>query len=177
MKAVKKIRPTTDNTDKKNIFVTNGIFQVYKKRAGWMFSSWFLGVGLILPLLGNTPEANLGIPPEKIQEKPYLSAFAPKFAGSDSLWLSCPPADSDKTIYTIQLCTFDNPLEDPILRNNPVIHLIRIGDLYRYIYAYFTTLDQARRQLVAVRLIFPQACIREYRKGKLGQVVDMKINY
>lgn len=174
MKAVKKIGTAKEyNTDKKNIFVTNGIFQVYKKRAGWKLGCWFIGLGSILPLFSYSPEANSDTPPGKT----YLSAFAPKLPGMDTLLYTLFPADSSKMCYTIQLCTFDYALEDPIIQNNPVIHLIRIGDLYRYVYAYFMTLDQARQQLIAVQRWFPHACIREYRKGKLGQVIDMKINY
>lgn len=174
MKTVKKIGAAKENnTNKKNIFVTNGIFQVYKKRASWKLGYWFIGIGSILPLFSYSPEVSSDTPPDK----PYLSAFAPKLPGKDTFLYNSFPADSSRMYYTIQLCTFDYPLEDPIIQNNPVIHLIRIGDLYRYIYAYFTTLDQARRELVAIQRWFPRACIREYRKGKLGQVIDMKINY
>ena len=62
--------------------------------------------------------------------------------------------------YTIQLFTsFDTPA-DPILTESNKIKIIRMGELYRYIFSQY-----------------PQACIREYQEGKLGPIIDMNIDH
>ena len=68
--------------------------------------------------------------------------------------------------YTIQLFTsFDTPA-DPILTESNKIKIIRMGELYRYIFSQYHALDTAR-----------QACIREYQEGKLGPIIDMNIDH
>ncbi len=70
--------------------------------------------------------------------------------------------------YTIQLFTsFDTPA-DPILTESNKIKIIRMGELYRYIFSQYHALDTARQALIPIRRLYPQACIREYQEGKLG---------
>ena len=67
--------------------------------------------------------------------------------------------------YTIQLFTsFDTPA-DPILTESNKIKIIRMGELYRYIFSQYHALDTARQALIPIRRLYPQACIREYQEG------------
>lgn len=118
---------------------------------------------------------------EKVQmnlAKPhYISAFASRSGCRDSL-LKVPVRPEPKDVaYTIQICTLDIPPGDTILGKTGLLHVLQMGDLYRYLYSGFATLEKARQHLSFVRQFFPQACIREYRNGKLGQVIDMNFNY
>ena len=79
--------------------------------------------------------------------------------------------------YTIQLFTsFDTPA-DPILTESNKIKIIRMGELYRYIFSQYHALDTARQALIPIRRLYPQACIREYQEGKLGPIIDMNIDH
>lgn len=79
--------------------------------------------------------------------------------------------------YTIQICTLTSPIDDPFFTGKYAIRLIRIGDLYRYIYSSYTTIKSARADLPKIRKIYPEAFIRELQdNGKLGKAIDMKID-
>lgn len=105
----------------------------------------------------------------------YSSAFA---GPQNKIISSFPPGGYDfrDTLpgknYTIQLFTLFDTLSDPVLSGSNKIKIIRMGELYRYIFAQYPSLDIARQALVLIRQLYPQACIREYQEGKLGPVVD-----
>ena len=66
---------------------------------------------------------------------------------------------------------------DPILTESNKIKIIRMGELYRYIFSQYHALDTARQALIPIRRLYPQACIREYQEGKLGPIIDMNIDH
>ena len=72
--------------------------------------------------------------------------------------------------------SFDTPA-DPILTESNKIKIIRMGELYRYIFSQYHALDTARQALIPIRRLYPQACIREYQEGKLGPIIDMNIDH
>lgn len=102
-------------------------------------------------------------------------------ASHDSLAVSAPKIPEAKEVpgqkYTIQICTLTSPIDDPFFTGKYVIKLIRIGDLYRYIYSSYTSIKSARADLPKIRKIYPEAFIRELQdNGKLGKAIDMNIN-
>ncbi len=52
-----------------------------------------------------------------------------------------------------------------------------MGDLYCYIFSDYSSLTETREKLKQIRKIYPQAYIREYHQGKLGQAIDMNIDH
>lgn len=83
---------------------------------------------------------------------------------------------TDTVHYTIQICTMDHDVKDFFFKGNSKIRIIRMGDLYRYIFSQYRTLDKAREDLLQVRKLYPQAFIREYKHGNLGQAIDLNID-
>lgn len=84
-------------------------------------------------------------------------------------------ASPEKICYTIQICSLTVLADDPILNGRYQIKVVRIGELYRYIFSSYATLDAAHKALSEVRKIFPEAFIREYDGYKLGKAIDLKI--
>lgn len=82
-------------------------------------------------------------------------------------------ADKNQIRYTIQICTLDYPIDDPFIGGKNKIRIIRIGDVYRYIFSMYKSLEEARKDLPVVRAIYPGAYIREYYGGKLGKAYDI----
>ena len=88
-----------------------------------------------------------------------------------------------KGLITVCLfyCGFHSALldtpADPILTESNKIKIIRMGELYRYIFSQYHALDTARQALIPIRRLYPQACIREYQEGKLGPIIDMNIDH
>lgn len=105
----------------------------------------------------------------------YISAFdTPALPVPPPQRTSVPAADTNgQKGYTIQICTLDAPLQDSFLQGNYSICYVQMGNLYRYIFRKYFTLEEARQKLPLIQKIFPEACIREYHKGILGQVIDM----
>lgn len=66
-------------------------------------------------------------------------------------------------------------MDDPFLNGQYKIKAVRMGELYRYIFSSYTTLESARKELSEVRKIFPKAFIREYDGNKLGKAIDLDI--
>lgn len=83
----------------------------------------------------------------------------------------------DQKQYTIQICTLSAPLTDPFFRGQYRIRQIRMGDLYRYIFSTYHSLQAARRDLPLVQKIYPGAFIREFDENKLGKAIDLKTDY
>ncbi|MDL2231656.1 SPOR domain-containing protein [Porphyromonadaceae bacterium OttesenSCG-928-L07] len=79
--------------------------------------------------------------------------------------------------YTIQICSMHSPLEDSFFNGQYAIKTIRTGDLYRYIYSAYNTLEAAKSDLAKVRKIYPGAFIREFDGIKLGQAIDLNIDH
>lgn len=104
----------------------------------------------------------------------YISAFASEFPKEN---LAQSPAQAEDSVrYTIQICTFHKALADSFFTGKYKIRLLRMGDLYRYLFSEYSTLTSARKDLLLVRTLFPQACIREYHHGKLGVVINLNID-
>lgn len=99
-----------------------------------------------------------------LNNRTYISAFAPIIQEQDTI------------CYTIQICTMKYAVNDHILQENSKIKVVRMGDLYRYIFSQYQLLSKAREDLARVRKIYPQAFIREYRHGQLGLAIDMNID-
>lgn len=89
---------------------------------------------------------------------------------------SQPSAQTPKH-YTIQICTMSFPLSDNFFKGQYKIKLIKTGDLYRYIYSMYNSVQEARADLPKVRKIYPDAYIREYDEKKLGKAIDMNIDH
>lgn len=81
----------------------------------------------------------------------------------------------EKTGYTIQICSLTVLVDDPFLDGQYEIKAVRMGELYRYIFSSYATLDAAYKELPKVRKIFPKAFIREYDGNKLGKAIDLEI--
>lgn len=77
--------------------------------------------------------------------------------------------------YTIQICSMSFPLSDSFFKGQYGIKVMRMGDLYRYIYSIYNTLPEARQDLPKVRKIYPDAFIREFDEEKLGKAIDLNI--
>lgn len=78
--------------------------------------------------------------------------------------------------YTIQICTMSFPLSDSFFKGQYGVKLIRMGDLYRYIYNIYDTLEEARNALPKIRKIYPDAFIREFDENKLGKAIDLQLD-
>lgn len=102
----------------------------------------------------------------------YISAFAPQ---AENPVTGFPMQDT--TYYTILICTMDHAVEDHFFKGNYKIQVIRMGDLYRYIFSQYVSPEKARQDLNRIREIYPQAYIREYNHGKLGLAIDMNIDH
>lgn len=83
------------------------------------------------------------------------------------------PEDPSKQ-YTIQICTMSSPVADLFLNGSRSIRVIKSGDLYRYIYSQYNSLQAARNDLPKIRKIYPEAFIREISNNKLGQAIDLQ---
>lgn len=83
----------------------------------------------------------------------------------------------EKPGYTIQICSLNILLDDPFLVGRYQIKVIHMGELYRYIFSSYTTVDAARKELPGIRKIFPKAFIREYDGQKLGKAIDLDIEH
>ncbi|WP_251622432.1 tetratricopeptide repeat protein [Odoribacter lunatus] len=78
--------------------------------------------------------------------------------------------------YTIQICSMSFPLSDTFFKGQYGVKLIRMGDIYRYIYNIYPSIEEARTALPTIRKIYPDAFIREIDEEKLGQAVDLNMD-
>lgn len=108
----------------------------------------------------------------KVSSQNYLSAFSSLMDAPDSVLIY---RQQDSILYTIQLCTLDYPIQDHFFQGTYKIKIIPIGELYRYIFSQYSTLEKARQELKQIQQYYPKAYIREYREGKLGLAIDMNI--
>lgn len=103
-------------------------------------------------------------------------------AGADSLLRSSDSVhihathDTAARQYTIQICTMNFSLSDSFFKGEYGVKQIRMGDLYRYIYNIYPSIEEARAALLTVRKIYPEAFIREFNNDKLGQAIDLNMN-
>lgn len=84
-------------------------------------------------------------------------------------------ATQSQTKYTIQICTMSFPLSDTFFKGQYGIKLIKMGDLYRYIYSQYNSITEAEKDLPKIRKIYPDAFIREYNENKLGKAYDLNL--
>lgn len=127
-----------------------------------------VGIGLLagIVIFFSYPQTSYAQPQKKViratlNNQIYISAFAPVAYNQDTVY------------YTIQICTMEHVVKDHLLQGYSKIKVIRMGDLYRYIYSQYQSLSKAREDLARVRKIYPDAFIREYRYGQLGLAIDM----
>lgn len=92
-----------------------------------------------------------------------------------SYFNSIPASEKLTTRYTIQICSMSFPLSDSFFKGQYGVKVMRMGDLYRYIYSVYDSLEAARKDLPKVRKIYPDAFIREFDENKLGKAVDLNI--
>ncbi len=85
-------------------------------------------------------------------------------------------SDTLRKHYTIQLCSMSFPLSDSFFKGQYGVKLIRMGDIYRYIYNIYPSIEEARTALPTIRKIYPDAFIREFDEEKLGQAVDLNMD-
>lgn len=103
---------------------------------------------------------------------------------TDSLTTEVPDAsisslrqdDSIPKQYTIQICTMSFPLSDSFFKGQYGVKLIQMGDLYRYIYNIYPSVEEARAALPTIRKIYPDAFIREFNEQKLGKAIDLNMD-
>lgn len=109
--------------------------------------------------------------PPGVKTVAYKSAFQPlERVPRDEVVLS-----PEKAGYTIQVCSLTVLVDDPFFGGRYKIKAVRMGELYRYIFSSYTTLDAARKDLPGVRKVFPKAFIREYDGNKLGKAIDLEL--
>lgn len=85
-------------------------------------------------------------------------------------------SDTLRKQYTIQICSMSFPLSDSFFKGQYGVKLIRMGDIYRYIYNTYPSIEEARAALPTIRKIYPDAFIREFDEEKLGQAVDLNMD-
>lgn len=104
-----------------------------------------------------------------------IAAVGQFLCGSSLQQTSSEQPEHQKKKYTIQVCTMEVPVKDAFIGKENRIRIIRMGDLYRYIFSEYDSLSVAQKELLMVKKYFPQAFIREYDQGKLGKAVDLNI--
>jgi hypothetical protein len=82
---------------------------------------------------------------------------------------------SRKKTPNIQICSMSFPLSDAFFKGQYGIKVMRMGDLYRYVYSVYYTLAAARQDLPKVRKVYPDAFIREFDEEKLGKAIDLNM--
>lgn len=146
-------------------------FSIRRKKQTWrILITGLMAVYIfIFPVSGQSRDT-LTHSRSHLEHKQYISAFST--VRRDSFAAFTGNKGSDSMCYTIQVCTVYTPIKDSLLNSNHNIQMIRMGDLYRYIYSRYCSLPAAYKALARIQQIFPHACIREYREGKLGLVID-----
>lgn len=97
---------------------------------------------------------------------------------ADSAQISFENAESDTLHkqYTIQICSMSFPLSDSFFKGQYGIKLVKMGEVYRYIYNFYPSIEDARAALPNIRKIYPDAFIREFNENKLGKAIDLNID-
>lgn len=137
----------------------------------------FIGKSLTTLIIGCLPlrlSAQSDVVPKQKQltNANYISAFAP------SKGIQAPATfavSRDSLCYTIQICNMGHEVKDAFFGKNQKIQILPTGDVYRYIFSFYPTLEAARKDLPLVRRIYPAAFIREYKAGKLGTAIDLNM--
>lgn len=101
----------------------------------------------------------------------YISAFAPQMGKSASVSLL---QESDSIHYTIVICSMDHVVKDFLLTENNKIKIIPMGEIYRYIFSAYSSLEKAYADLAWIQKLYPRAYIRTFEHGKLGQAINLK---
>ncbi len=78
--------------------------------------------------------------------------------------------------YTIQICSMSFPLSDSFFKGQYGIKLVKMGEVYRYIYNFYPSIEDARAALPNIRKIYPDAFIREFNENKLGKAIDLNMD-
>lgn len=124
-------------------------------------------------------EDQIGFCSEQLQKygnMPRKKTMPSSAQPSDSLvQTGLPPSSVTGKKYTIQICSMSFPLSDSFFKGQYGVKLIRMGDLYRYIYNIYDSIPDAQKDLSKVRKIYPDAFIREFDENKLGKAVDLNI--
>lgn len=88
-----------------------------------------------------------------------------------------PAENMENKQYTIQICSMSFPLSDSFFKGQYGVKLIKMGDLYRYIYNIYDSVEEARAALPNIRKIYPDAFIREFDENKLGKAIDLNLEH
>ena len=78
--------------------------------------------------------------------------------------------------YTIQICSMSFPLSDSFFKGQYGVKLVKMGEVYRYIYNLYPSIEDARAALPKIRKIYPDAFIREYNENKHAKAIDLNID-
>lgn len=102
----------------------------------------------------------------------------PTERGADSLQISSGDTEDGALPkqYTIQICSMSFPLSDSFFKGQYGVKLIKMGDVYRYIYNLYPSIEDARAALPKIRKVYPDAFIREYNENKLGKAIDLNMD-
>lgn len=103
-----------------------------------------------------------------------IAALPPLSAPTKQRSVTAATASQDAMKYTIQICTMSFPLSDSFFKGQYGIKLVKMGDLYKYIYNMYEDINAAMTDLPEVRKIYPDAFIREYCNNKLGKAIKDK---
>jgi len=68
------------------------------------------------------------------------------------------------------------PLSDSFFKGQYGVKLVKMGEVYRYIYNLYPSIEDARAALPKIRKIYPDAFIREFNENKLGKAIDLNID-
>ena len=146
-----------------------------KKAIRKRLALWIISFGLVT----HTNAQSFNFHTDKtLKHFQYISAFTrqPELTKPSPIIFTDTISEKSR-YYTIQICTLDHFVTDAFFQGNYQIKCIKMGDLYRYVFSNYYTLEEARKKLTSVQKIFPEACIREYRQGILGLMIDMNIEH
>lgn len=102
------------------------------------------------------------------QNKIVFSFYLGEYASRNTL-----PDKND----TIQIFTLFETPADPILTESKKTKIIRLDELYRYIFSQYHSPNTAHQALIPIRRSYLQSCIREYLDEKLDPITDKNINH
>lgn len=144
-----------------------------------IFKRGFIRQGLIIGVLlcsGSLrsvySQSGESVKPIRLGNQNYISAFA---SPPEEIRTVRIPSDSIR--YTILICTTTSATTDPVLSDYGKTLIIPMGELYRYIFSAYSSLEKAQQDLQWIRKLYPDAYIRRYENGKLGQAINLNIDY
>lgn len=74
-------------------------------------------------------------------------------------------------IYTIQICALKYPASKNHFKEKNSIRILKEGNIYKYFYSRYGTIDEARGALPTVQTLYPGAYITRYSKKDEGKLL------